>query len=274
MKGAWYDSGVDTAVIIFGRMPLITFSIMIGVGVGVGLLWSVWPAASHPGMARLRLDAGSLSLAGALVGGRSGIILLNWHYYQENIGEIPQVWLGGFAWSGALIGALIGAAGAAQIYRSPVGEVADGLLPLFTSVTVSAWLASWMTGHAYGAAVDSWWGVPALDEWGEITLRWPTQLAGAFSVLGVHWSVEQLRARRKISTPGLGASLELAGLGITLLALSPFRADPGMRWNALRMDQWFSFGVLFLSILFMALFCYGRAVKLRTETRQPDNYEN
>ena len=232
-----------------GNLPLFTFPTIIAFGVGLGLLWSIWPVAEIPVLSRIRLNAGMITLAGALSGGRVGAVLLNWSYYQQHWTEIIQVWLGGLSWIGAFTGGILALWIAARIYKHPVLKLADDLLPLFTSLTTSAWLACWVTGYAYGVETQAWWGLPTRDEWGLISDRWPTQLTGSLATLGFHWFVEVMKARGRVRTPGLAANLLVASFSVVLLAISPFRADPRPIWRGIPLEIWFSIGILALSLI-------------------------
>lgn len=243
----WYDSSVDTVRLIPEVLPLFTFPLIISFGVGLGLIWSVWPVSAIPSLMEQRFNIGVICLSGALIGGRIGTIIINWRYYQSHLVEISQVWLGGIAWEGAISGSIVAILIAAHVYRTSLGRMADGLLPLLACITASAWLASWMTGYAYGVETSAWWGIPALDEGGMITKRWPTQLAGALLTLGVHWAIENLKARGRIRTPGMAASLELAGIAAIILIIFPFQAATHPLWRGVPLTAWFSMGILALS---------------------------
>ena len=240
---------MNVAISLFGIIPIYTFPLILGVGSAAGLAWSVWRVADLPKTARSWLDSGIIALAGALVGGRIGFVWLNWPYFQATPAEIPQFWLGGMTWWGAFAGSLIAIPFLARRSGTSTGDLADNLLPLMTSLVISTWLACWLTGHAYGAEVDAWWGVPAVDEWGIVIMRWPVQLVGALSGLGIHRLVEELRVRKWLPFSGLAANLQWIGISISILVLSPLRADPGPLWRGIRLDIWASLGLILLSCI-------------------------
>jgi prolipoprotein diacylglyceryltransferase len=273
MISPWYDSNVKIPIIFLGAIPISIFSVMISIGVGLGLLWTVWPVSIFPKIAKERLSLSAIALGGALVGGRTGYILVNWLYFQRHVVEIPQVWLGGFSWTGSLSGALLIIFISTHLRRTSFGDCSDGLLPLLSSITASAWLACWVTGDAYGHEVRAWWGIPARDEWGLILTRWPTQLVGAISALGVQWIVDQLRVRKWITIPGLPSCFVIAGLSLTILAISSFRADPVPVINGIRLDTWSSSGYLIFSIL-LALFFIGQSTKKSNKYQRSNYHEN
>jgi prolipoprotein diacylglyceryltransferase len=248
LGSTWYHSSVDTTLEMFGTLPVYAFSLWIGFGVGTGLLWTVLPVSARPNKAVQHFNASLICLLGALLGGRGGTVLLNWSYYQTAPIEIPQVWLGGLSWEGALAGGLIALPLAARYLRTSPTQLADALLPLLACVTTSAWLASWMTGYAYGPETDAWWGLPVRDEWGELARRWPIQLAAAVTTLGIHALIQRLRTKRSLQEPGLAASLELGGIAAIILIVSSFQASVLPIWRDLPITSWFAAGTLALTM--------------------------
>src|SRR5512135_930391 len=99
------------------------FSILLAVGALAGLLLLSWRA---PQKERIHyVDAGVLTLVGALVGGRSFNVAVNWGYYSTHSGEVFQVWRGGFSGIGALIGGVLAIFILALWWKLPLGELAD-----------------------------------------------------------------------------------------------------------------------------------------------------
>jgi prolipoprotein diacylglyceryltransferase len=250
---AWYHSHVNTVFYIFGSLPVYTFSFILGLGIAFGLIWSTWQYTAIPKLVHDRVRIAAFALPAALIGGRVVYVFINWVYFRHNLLEIPQIWLGGISWAGALAGSMLSLPLAARGLGMPADLIADRLFPLATSIISSTWIASWLAGYAYGIETQAWWGVPARDEWGTLVTRWPTQLVGALAALGIHWVVEQFQFRKWLRTPGLAASLEIAGLCLTIFALTPLRADSVPRWNGAPLDAWASIAFFLLSALIAVL---------------------
>ncbi len=215
------------------------FSLLIGLGASLGLIWVAWQ--SHPRQSRPLVDTGLIVLVGALVAGRGGYVSLNWPYFQSHPWEIPQVWLGGFSGLGALAGGLLTLVVAAWLSHQPPGPLVDAMLPLLTTLAVSAWIACWREGCAYGSVTAGWWGVPARDEWGILDKRQPVQILGALLTLGLFWGLE--RVRQRLPIPGTIAGLGVTGLCLIVFVLSFLRADPIPIWRGLRLDAWAALAV-------------------------------
>lgn len=257
---------------MYTQLAIFIFPLTIAAGVGVGMLWTVLPISVFPDLVRRRFEAGSLALLGAWMGGRLAYVSINWAYFQSHLVEIPQVWLGGISWIGVVAGGCLAVPVIARIRRISSRDLADGLRPLFTSIVVSAWLASWLTGSAYGVEAKAWWGIPAANEWGILLKRWPTQMLGALLALGVHWAVDQLVARQRVRTPGLAALLELEGFFVSMMAISPFRGDPAPQWAGIRLEIWASvfFTILALVLVFSITLRRPRSPKIK---KQSGDYE-
>jgi prolipoprotein diacylglyceryltransferase len=195
------------------------------------------------------------TLLSALAAARLGYVIWNWGYFQQHWFDIPQVWLGGLSGVGALLGAWAGILVQARLVIKPAGELADRLLPLGGMVALASWLACWLEGCAYGLEVGgAWWGLPAQDEFGSFSQRFPTQLLGACLTLGLLWAIESLKSKpkgRKESVLPLGGAASLAwlGLSVEMLGLSFLRADPVLLWRGGRLDTWGSLGLVFLSLV-------------------------
>lgn len=225
------------------------FSLLIAIGSGAGLFWIVRRAPSE--QASSRLSAGLMILTSALLFGRAVHVAASWAYYRLRPAEIFQVWLGGLSGIGALAGAIFGLLTAAIALRTSIGRLADVFLPLLTSITVAAWLACWLTGSAYGHHVEAWWGIPARDEWGTVSQRFPVQLLGALGTVALFWVTERLRP--SLPHAGQAAGLNWLGLSLLILGLSFLRADPAPSWSGLRPETWGGIGLLTMALIGLAL---------------------
>lgn len=243
-----------------------TYSLMIGLGATLGLAWA---AVRNPERANQVINAGLAALLGAYLGSRLTYILVNQVYYQNHPQEIFQFPLGGFSWPGALAGGGLALVLFAALFRQPLGRLADELLPLLVTLSVTGWLGCWLAGCAYGAPLDAWWGLLAVDEWGQLARRWPVQASGALLSLAVIWLVDQLPQQRP--QPGLppGSTFLLGLLGISSINffMSLLRADPAPLLNGLRLETW---AALLLSALALLIFAVLLLASRRQKAVSPD----
>ena len=218
-----------------------SFSIWLGIGASLGL-WrlAVKSSRQHEDW----LNAGLAMLAAALGGARAGYVTVNWSYFSTHLIEAPQLWLGGFTWAGALLGAWVGMIFLSILMRPALtrrislGWTADHLYPLLPPIAVTAWLGAWQTGAGYGRPVlaGAWWGLPTADESGALVARFPTQFLAALCLLVFFFALE--RWVKPYRPPGRLSGLAMLGLLVHLLAFSLLCADPAPYWNGLRNDTW------------------------------------
>lgn len=241
-------------------MPVYLFSIVLGLGAALGLLWAGWQ--SQEKHALQTVNAGLFALLGSLLGGRVAYIAAHWSYFQNHRGEMAQIYLGGIAWPGALAGGVLAVVIYSTIVHQPSGQLLDALLPLLGLVAISAWLGCWLDGCAYGQVSQAWWALPARNEWGVMARRVPVQLLGALLILAILGLADRIRWRLLI--PGQLALLVLSGLTAILFWLSFLRADSAPSWKVMHLESW---AALALAISFLLAFI---AVTLRERQRRPD----
>lgn len=233
------------------------FGVVLGLGASLGLAWMLWKR--RPQERSAQLNAGLCLLAGCLVGARAGEVVVNWDYYRLHLPQLFSLSLAGFTWLGAIAGGTMAFLGYAWFSRSGAGWLADAMIPLATCLWVSAWMACWLDGCAYGPAANAWWALPVRDEWGVVSSRLPLQLIGALLVLGFSALLE--REARPGWPPGFLASLWLAINGLLALLLSFFRVDPGLLAAGLRLDTWGSAGVALAGLIVgLALYRFRKIV--------------
>ena len=230
----------------------LIFQLLLVLGVGIGLARVALRAPAR--QALWLVDQGLLVLLAALVGGRVGYVALNWDYFNLQRAEIVQVWLGGISGLGAAHGFVIGLCLSGLRPGARLGYLADSLAPLGLSLAVSAWLAAWWTGSAYGPFLEAGVGLPARDESGAWAVRFPTQLVGALLTLGLWAGLDMLENKIKPArlTPGALAAVGLLGFSFLMVGLSFLRVDPLPVWRGLRVDAWASLGLVAWELLGLA----------------------
>ncbi len=185
------------------------------------------------------IDGGLVIVGASLFGSRLSYVLVNFSYFQDHWLEIPQFWLGGLSWPGALLGSALSIFLIHWIWKQPSGELADSFLPLLGVLVVGIWLTGWGSGIGYGPRTDAWFGIPTPDLFGSIERRWPLPILGAF--LSGAWSaiviLFPLKRQRSAGTRGL---LGLFGLLVINAVISFFRVDPAPWLLGLRMESWIS----------------------------------
>jgi len=212
------------------------FSLILGFGASFGLLWII---LSTPSAQRLQwLLAAWVALLGALIGSRIGFVLEHLPYFSLHTVEMPQFWLGGLTWEGALAGGVLCLPLIARLWQWPFTLVIDRLSRLVLPLGIAGWLGCWWTGLAYGKPLDGqfWWGLPFRDETGLVSLRTPVQPLAILS-LTVFLGVAALWLN-STERPGLRGALTCFIFSADMLLFSFLRADPSPTWLGLRIETW------------------------------------
>jgi prolipoprotein diacylglyceryltransferase len=193
---------------------------------------------------RFTIDAGMGLLLAGLLGARIGYILLNWSFFRNHADQMPQIWLGGLSWPGALMGAGIALLGIHLIWKEPLAELADSYLPLLGTVAVAIWMTGWGAGVGYGPRTNAWFGIPVRDLFGVIENRWPLPILGAVLSAGWITGLVLLPLKQWNVKPGWKAVLGITGIVVINGVISLFRVDPAPLLWGIRGEFWFSIALL------------------------------
>lgn len=224
-----------------GGIPVYLFSLLMAFGTFLGLAWVVMRAESRQALELV--EAGLWSLAGALIGGRIIHVIIAWSYYREQPVEAFQIYLGGLAWSGAMVGGLIGGMVYAGLNRRPVGKLLDDLAPLPTALAITAWVGCFIDGCSSGAAANRGGGLAA-DAWVDAA---PMPIYAALATLVAFWIIDRL-PERTAARSGIRAGLLLLSLSGIQLGAALITA-PSRTWRGLPIDVWTALAVAGLVLL-------------------------
>ena len=226
--------------LILGTFSL--YAIILAASAGLGLFLSWW---LDPERRTLLIDAGLGLILIGLIGARAGFVIRNLDYFLIYPWKMPQLWLGGLTWPGALLGAAAALIGIYLIWKTPLTELLDSYLPLLGVVSTAIWITSWWTGSGYGPETSGWFGIPVQDLFGATAQRWPFPILGA--VFSAGWTAAvilfPLKRDRKAGMRGL---MGLLGLLVVEFLLSLFMADPAPIWWGFRRESWIA---MILSLL-------------------------
>ncbi len=96
-------------------------------------------------------------VVGAIPCARLYYVLFEWPYYSQHLEQIPQVWQGGIAIHGAVIGGVIAALVFSKIRRISFWQLADVIAPaLILGQAIGRW-GNFFNSEAFGAPTDLPW---------------------------------------------------------------------------------------------------------------------
>ena len=230
-----------------GGMPIYSYALILGLSAAIGLAWIAWQAPK--GEVERRLDFGLWVLGGGLIGGRLAFLVAHASYLRVELLDLFAIFQGGLSWVGAVLGGMAVLLVYTRVRRVAMGLLADALIPLVATIIIGSWIGCWVDGCAYGVDVNTWWGYPAVDEWGRVSMRWPIQLVGAISTLGLLWIIESLPEM----VSGARAALGLLAFSLVAFSLSFLRADPARVWNGFRLDTWATLVIASMALVLFLL---------------------
>ena len=160
-----------------------------------------------------------------LAGGRFIEVAFDeWPFYREHVGLMPALWLGGMATHGLLIGAGVGAALFARLYRRPFLELADEIVIPGAFLMGIGRIGNFIDGQIVGGLTDMPWGVMFPDATG---FRHPVVLYdGLKNLLLIPYL---LSVRRNNPTPGAVAARFVFWYPFLRIFLDLFRDYPTHR---------------------------------------------
>lgn len=91
----------------FGILQIYWYSICILLGMGFGIFFILKEAKRKNINTEVAIDIIFYSIIWAVIGARLYYVIFNFDYYSKNIGEIFEIWNGGLAIHGGLIGGLL-----------------------------------------------------------------------------------------------------------------------------------------------------------------------
>ena len=210
------------------------------------------------------VDSGIILPLLILVGSRLSFVVRNLSYFQEYPLEIPQFWLGGLSWPGAVLGAICGITLIHLIWKEPLGELIDSYLAFYGLLAAGIWLAGWGSRVGYGPTTEGWFSVPVRDIFGMVKTRWPLPILGA--VLSAAWTAGVIffPLKRRLN-PGFRGMIGVSGLILINGAASFFRVDPAPSLLGFRLESWIS--ILFFS----GTMVYFYLIRTKREDESPDS---
>ncbi|WP_435230081.1 prolipoprotein diacylglyceryl transferase [Pseudopelagicola sp. nBUS_20] len=194
----------------------------------------LWPSSAPPITERQTEDFLTWAIIGVILGGRFGYVLFykSEHYFQ-NPGEILQIWTGGMAFHGGMLGVVLAGLLFAQKHNVPRWQFADAIVLGVTPGLLMGRIANFINGELWGRPTELPWGVvfpsyaaqDCAQPLGLICARHPSQLYEAiFEGLILGGLLLWLAWRRDaLKSPGRITGVFFAGYGLTRFIVEFFR---------------------------------------------------
>lgn len=240
----WYALAYIAGILIAWRL-----------GVAAVRASRLWPDDTAPMTPRQIEDMLTWIILGVILGGRLGFVLFYQPgFYLANPGQILQVWNGGMAFHGGLLGVIVAAWVYTRRHKIPQIQAADLIAYSVPVGLLLGRLANFVNGELWGRATDVPWGVVFPDPRAQICpgiegacARHPSQLYEAALeglILGLVLIAMVWRGGA-LKRPGTVCGTFFAGYGVSRFIVEFFRQpDPqfvsagnpmGLAWQ---IDGW------------------------------------
>jgi phosphatidylglycerol:prolipoprotein diacylglycerol transferase len=240
-----------------GPLTVAGYSALLGVGLLGGTALACWVARRRGFNAEHLMDAALPAAIGGLIGARVLYVAVNWAYYASHFDQALNLWAGGHAWHGGLVGGLVAVLIYSAIRRVSPWFLLDALAPGVAIFAVCAWVGCFLDKCACG--IETYPGHSLVwmlslelpDMYGIWVPRVAVQLMGAgwgAIVLGV-----VIFAGRSVWLEGLVFPLWLTLYCAGSFGLGFLRADPMPAVAGWRLDQvadlaFFAIGAMLLVV--------------------------
>jgi prolipoprotein diacylglyceryltransferase len=236
-----YDRGMLPELGRIGPVVLRSYSVMMSMVFAIGLGALAWHGWREEDRHTRWLDAGLVTIAAGLIGGRLEHVLIHGLYFAEHPEQILQVWLGGLEWHLAVGFGLGALAWVCRRWKIDFREVA-GVLALIAPLGAALIFGGcWLAGCGYGQEVASLADYPPgvaaelPDMFGIVAPRLNSQLFGVAASLVVLGFSYFLARTVKVGSARLWITLAL--IGALAFALGATRGDEALMIGPLRLDQ-------------------------------------
>jgi len=221
---------VSPVIFQIGPFALRWYGLMYVLAVLVGA-WLVSRETDRKGLPITADEVMNFALVvmfAGIAGGRLYYVAFNWDFYGRNLWEIPQVWHGGLAIHGGLIGGALAGFLYLRYHAVPTWVFADAVVPSVMLGQVFGRFGNFMNGDAHGVPTDAPWGLvfPPESIAGRQFPGTPTHPVMLYElVLNLVWFVILRRLRLRPHKPGFLFCLYFVLYSLGRAAVSGFRAD-------------------------------------------------
>lgn len=128
------------------------YSILILIGALVGIILAIMEAKKFKITSDFMFNLAFWTILSAFVGARLYYIAFNWSYYSKNLLEIVQIWQGGLAIHGGIIGGFLAILVYTKKYQVRTFKFTDIIVPsLIIGQAIGRW-GNFFNGEAHGVA--------------------------------------------------------------------------------------------------------------------------
>ncbi len=142
-----------------GGMTIKWYGVIIAFGFLLAVLFGGRMAYKYKVNLNHMVDVLIFGTVGGIVGARLYYVIFEWSYYKNHLGEIVQIWNGGLAIYGGIIGGLIMAYFVCKKHEMSMGQLLDFIgMSLLIGQGIGRW-GNFANQEAFGTNTTAPWGM-------------------------------------------------------------------------------------------------------------------
>ena len=153
--GLGLNFSINRIAFTLGPLTIYWYGIIVVSGIVLAIAYAMHRSREFGIDPDNLLDVAMYSVIAGLVGARIYYVAFTWGYYREHLNEIVQIWNGGIAFYGGIIGALICALLLCKLWKIPFISATDIALPcVLLGQGIGRW-GNFMNVEAFGSYTES-----------------------------------------------------------------------------------------------------------------------
>lgn len=143
-----------------GEFPLRTYGLFLSLGIILAVAVAYFLAKQDGRWHKHVVDIGLYGAIAGLLGGRLwDVFFFDWHYYGHHLTEIFNVWQGGMAIQGGILGGVLAGIIYAKRHQIDILQFADIVCPAIILGQAIGRIANFLNGDAFGTPTGASWGI-------------------------------------------------------------------------------------------------------------------
>lgn len=157
--GLGLEFALSRVAFSIGSITIYWYGILIAVAFLAGTMYALRRAAAFGVNADRAVDVILLGAVGGIIFARVYYVVFSWDYYSQHLGEIWQIWRGGIAIYGGVIGAFLTSLVVCRIRKVKFLPMADmSVGGLLLGQAIGRW-GNFVNIEAFGSNTDLPWGM-------------------------------------------------------------------------------------------------------------------
>lgn len=153
--GLGLDFSINRVAFTVGPLTIYWYGIIVVSGIVLAIAYAMHRSREFGIDPDKLLDVAMYSVIAGIVGARIYYVAFTWDYYKDHLNEVVQIWNGGIAFYGGIIGALVCAFLLCKRWKIPFISAADIALPcVLLGQGIGRW-GNFMNVEAFGCYTES-----------------------------------------------------------------------------------------------------------------------